>query len=380
MQQRRKRYQAGSVAMDPRTKVWCFRWRDADGRRRAERIGKCTRSEAMRKSEGMRVRINNPNVLPPVTVEQVAQRYILERLPLRHSTSRSYRGKLKIICRDLGSMPMPLKPFEVERWLKTVQSTVTGKVYAPKTRKHFKDMIAMLHDAAMFWEYIPTGRNPMSLFRNSGSSKSVKAPVVLTVAEFGMLLSEIAEEPYRTITLLAACSGLRESELFGLRWRNLDWQRAQVSIEQAVVEGYEDDTKSAASKARLPLDPVVVSVLQDWKAIAPYNGPDDYVFASTILHGRKPLNGNSAQRDKLRPAAIRAGLGPLGWHALRHSYRTWLDEGGAGLSAMKELMRHSDISMTMKYGRGVESANRAANANVVAMLRTVSGLQSVVSD
>jgi integrase len=221
----------------------------------------------------------------------------------------------------------------------------------------------------------------MSLFKNRGSSKAVKPPVILTIDEFAALLNEIGEEPYRTITFLSACSGLRESELFGLRWRNFDWKRAVVSIEQAVVEGHEDDTKSAASRARLPLDPVVIDVLQDWKAIAPFRGPDDYVFASTILRGAKPLSGNSAQRDKLRPAAIRAGLGPLGWHSLRHSYRTWLDEGGAGLSVMKDLMRHANISQTMAYGRGVDSANRAANATVVAMLnRTVTGLQSPVSD
>ncbi len=334
----------------------------------------------MRKAEGIRLRINSPDVTHAVTVNQVAQRYILERMPARHSTSRSYKGKLKIICQHWGNKPLPLKAYEVEQWLKTVKSPVTGDVYAPKTRKHIKDMLAMLHDAAMCWEHIPPQRNPMSLFKNRGSSKPVKAPVILTIDQFGKLLNEINEEPYRTITFLAACSGLRESELFGLRWRNFDWQRSEVSIDGAVVEGHEGDTKSLASKARLPLDPVVVSELKAWEMVAPYRGPHDYVFASTVLHGKKPLNGNSAQRDKLRPAAIRAGLGPLGWHALRHSYRTWLDEGGAGLSAMKDLMRHSTIGMTMAYGRGVESANRVANAAVVARLGTVAGLRSVVSN
>jgi integrase len=382
MLQRKKQYQTGSVALDPRTKTWYFRWRDASGRRRAERIGKCkNKSEAMKAAEGKRLQINDPEAIPTVTVEQVAQRYILERIPPRHSTSRGYRGKLKIIRRDLGSKTMPLKPFEVEQWLKTVESPVTGKVYAPKTRKHIKDMIAMLHDAAMFWQYIPAERNPMSLFKNRGSSKRIKVPVILTIQQFAELLREVEQEPYKTITFLAACSGLRESELFGLRWRDFDWQRAEVSIERAVVEGFEDDTKSAASKKRLPLDPVVISVLQGWKEQAPFTGPSDYVFASSVKLGKKPLNGNSAQRDKLRPAAIRAGLGPLGWHALRHSYRTWLDETGASIPVMKELMRHSCISMTMDtYGRGVESANRVANANVVAMLnRTVAGLQPLVT-
>ena len=72
------------------------------------------------------------------------------------------------------------------------------------------------------------------------------------------------------------------------------------------------------------------------------------------------------QRDYLRPESIKAGLKPLGWQALRHSYRTWLGEKGTGPEVQKELMRHSTIAMSLDgYGRGVPEANRAANATVV---------------
>jgi integrase len=94
--------------------------------------------------------------------------------------------------------------------------------------------------------------------------------------------------------------------------------------------------------------------------------------------GSKPLNSNSAQRDKLRPASLRAGLSPIGWHSLRHSYRSWLDEVGAPVSVQKELMRHSTIAMTMDgYGRGVASANRDANSRLVGkLLDETSGQES----
>jgi integrase len=89
------------------------------------------------------------------------------------------------------------------------------------------------------------------------------------------------------------------------------------------------------------------------------------------------------QTDVLSPTAVRLGLGPVGWHSLRHSYRTWLDETGAPVSVEKELMRHSTIAMTMDgYGRGVPSANRAANAKIVAILLkgTASGLKAAVTN
>jgi integrase len=119
----------------------------------------------------------------------------------------------------------------------------------------------------------------------------------------------------------------------------------------------------------LPLDAAVVSALKNWKLETRFPADGDFVFASPSMLGRQPLHGYSAQRDVLKPAAIRAGLSPIGWHSLRHSYRTWLDETGAPISVQKELMRHSTIAMTMDgYGRGVASANREANSRVVGML------------
>jgi integrase len=75
---------------------------------------------------------------------------------------------------------------------------------------------------------------------------------------------------------------------------------------------------------------------------------------------------NLVQRDYLRPESIKAGLTPLGWHALRHSYRTWLAEVGTGPEVQKELMRHSTIAMALDgYGRGIPEENRKANYAVV---------------
>jgi len=227
----------------------------------------------------------------------------------------------------------------------------------------------MLHDCAMVWEYIPVGRNPMSLIRIEGAGRRQTDPVILTMEEFRKLLTEITKEPYRTMVLLAGCLGLRISEVLGLRWQDFDWLQSEVKIERGVVEGYTDDVKTQSSRKRLPLDAALISALQSWKLKTQFPADGDYAFASPVMLGRKPLQGYQAQTDVLRPAALRAGLGPIGWHSLRHSYRTWLDETGAAVSVQKELMRHSTIAMTMDgYGRGVASANRAANSRVVGML------------
>jgi hypothetical protein len=192
--------------------------------------------------------------------------------------------------------------------------------------------------------------------------------IVLTNDEFRLLLARFTGM-YRVMVMLAACVGLRRSEIFGLKWSDCNWLLREIFVQRSHVEGYEDETKTESCNARVPLHPVIVEALLAWRHESAYNADTDYVFASPTMMGKKPLNSNSVQRDYLRPESIKAGLTPLGWHALRHSYRTWLGEKGTGPEVQRDLMRHSTIAMSLDgYGRGVPEANRAANATVVSDL------------
>jgi hypothetical protein len=63
---------------------------------------------------------------------------------------------------------------------------------------------------------------------------------------------------------------------------------------------------------------------------------------------------------------VKAGLKPLGWHALRHSYRTRQAEKKTGPEVQRDLMRHSTIQMSLDgYSQGVPDLNREANYAVV---------------
>jgi integrase len=81
-----------------------------------------------------------------------------------------------------------------------------------------------------------------------------------------------------------------------LCWGDFDWLRSEVSIQRGVVEGYTDDTKTVASRRKLPLDAAVLTALKSWKLKTQFPADSDYVFASPVKLGRKPLNSNSAQR------------------------------------------------------------------------------------
>ena len=59
----------------------------------------------------------------------------------------------------------------------------------------------------------------------------------------------------------------------------------------------------------------------------------------------------------------------IGWHTLRHTYRSWMDHNGTPLGIQKDLMRHTDIKMTMNgYGSAMPEAMREANSAVVRMV------------
>ena len=192
-----------------------------------------------------------------------------------------------------------------------------------------------------------------------------KPRIVISKDEFRLLLARF-EGMYRVMILLAGCVGLRRSEIFGLKWSDFDWLKNEIFIQRTHVEGYEDETKTESSNTLVPLHPAIVEALLAWRQQSTFNADNDYVFASPVLDGKKPLNSNSVQRDYLRPESIKAGLKPLGWHALRHSYRTRLAEKKTGPEVQRDLMRHNTITMSLDgYGQGVPDLNREANYAVV---------------
>jgi integrase len=66
----------------------------------------------------------------------------------------------------------------------------------------------------------------------------------------------------------------------------------------------------------------------------------------------------------------------IGWHTMRHTYRSWLDETGAPMTVQQNLMRHSDIRTTMNiYGDAIPDTLRKAHGKVVRMaVRAANGL------
>ncbi len=240
---------------------------------------------------------------------------------------------------------------------------------APKSKGHVRSIMHILFNWAMKWELIDIDKmNPMGLVRVEGSSKRLRQPRILSVKEFRALLDQL-QEPIRTMCIVAACLGLRASELVGLQWDDFDWEVLEVHIQRGVVSGGVDEVKTTNSNRRLPVHQNLAALLLEYKAeTAPGAGNYDWLFPSPYGTGR-PRWPWTIQRDHLLPAGIRAGLGPIGWHSFRHSYSTLLHSLHVDLKVQQELLRHSDIRTTMNiYTQVVPDAMREANSRVVEMV------------
>ena len=96
--------------------------------------------------------------------------------------------------------------------------------------------------------------------------------------------------PVNIAVLLVAATGVRISECLGLRWRHVKWDANKIFIEQVFRRGeIVKRTKTKVSKAPVPMCEALASMLTQLRNESPYNGNEDFVFASPYLYGKQPL-------------------------------------------------------------------------------------------
>jgi integrase len=216
------------------------------------------------------------------------------------------------------------------------------------------------------WGVIEIGKNPVALVRVKNASKRLKRPQILEVAQFFEMLKHLAE-PYRTMVMVAQCTGLRISEILGLQWGDFDFEAHTFMVQRSVVSGRVDAVKTEYSKDYVPLDPRLEGLLLEWRTFSAYSSDADWVFANPQTG--KPFHQESLKKHQLHRVAELIGLPDgIGWHTFRHTYRSWLDETGAPMKVQQELMRHASIQTTMNiYGRAMNDSKRKANSQVVGL-------------
>jgi integrase len=320
-----------------------------------------TEADAWRKADSHRLHADSERASNgQVSFGALCDRYIADAMPSRHSTRKSYFAILnKHVTPRWAEVPLSqVRPMFVQEWLDNMTLTA-------KTKGKVKALMHRLFERAMFWELIPMERNPMALVEIPGSSRRFKKPIILTLDQYFAVL-QLLPEPYRTMVVVAQCLGLRVSEILALQWGDINFAELTMRVTRAVVDGVVDEVKTEYSEDDLPLDPDLATVLLNWKRQCA-ESEGNWVFPSPVT-GRC-YHASPIQQDYIRPAGRKLGLGDIGWHTFRHTYRSWLELVGTPIGVQQKLMRHAQIATTMNvYGNAMMESKRAANSKVVQMV------------
>ncbi len=354
------RVNTGSVVQDKRDKVWRFYWWE-NGKRRSKALGRFnTKADAWKAAKPLRDALETDRrVIPGVpTVKTLLEHYRTEKMPTRKDTKRGYESWIRVhILPNWGERPITdLQARPVELWLESLN-------LAPKSRTHIRGILSSLWNFAMWRQDIPIQVNPISLVTVKGASKRIRQPRSLTVEQFRLLVSQL-KEPFGTIALMCVCFGLRISECLALRWSDIDWLNAQLRVERGIVEQTVDDVKTDESRKSFAVADELLERLKEWRRATDFPADGDWIFASPLKIGRLPYSYTGFWRE-LDRAGKDCGIGHIGTHSFRHSYRMWIDAIGTPIGVQQKLMRHSDIRTTMNiYGDAESGDMRRVNGKI----------------
>jgi integrase len=162
--------------------------------------------------------------------------------------------------------------------------------------------------------------------------------------EIGRLLNAAAPA-YRTLLATAVLSGLRQGELLALHWADIDFDREVIHVRRALNrQRQEASPKTSHSLREVVLMPALAKALSHHREASQFRKPDDYVFTT---RGGTPLHWANISVRALKPALRRAGLSPIRWHDLRHTFASLLIAGGANITFVSRQLGHSSSQITL---------------------------------
>jgi integrase len=166
----------------------------------------------------------------------------------------------------------------------------------------------------------------------------------------------------RALYLTAAMTGLRQGELLGLRWRDVDWAAQKVRVVRPYVRGKFRTPKSRMSSRAVPMADRVGQELELLFQASAYQAEDDLVFGHP--HTGHPLERSQVSK-RFKRTLKRAGVREIRFHDLRHTFGTRCAAAGVPLRTLQAWMGHADIKTTMVYTHYAPGANEAELVNGV---------------
>jgi integrase len=176
-----------------------------------------------------------------------------------------------------------------------------------------------------------------------GRKKAKRPRRILTDDQTRALLESVTPT-IRLMLLTAISTGMRVSELLGLKWGRVDLKLGRIRVDERYYRGDTGETKSENSKRVLSLGHLVDAYRRFKREAAT---EETYVFEND----GSPMDDRAILRDVIRPAAKRLGFHfeGFGWHSFRRQNLTVMQEVGATPFEAMAQAGHSRPAMTSEY-------------------------------
>jgi integrase len=377
--------------------AWVVGYTDSNGKRRLQTFSRKKAAEEYAARASIQVR-EGTHVADSVsvTVAKAGEFWIAgaEAAELERTTIDQYNQHLKLhIIPFLGHMLLSrLTAPIVRNFEDTLRDAGRSAAMIKRARGSLGALLADAQERGLVARNVVRdlrGRRRRGKERQAERRHKAKLVVgvdIPTRAEIKAII-EAAKGRWRPLFIADIFTGLRASELRGLRWPDVELANRQIQVRQR-VDRYNKlgSPKSDAGRRTIPIPRMVVNVLREWKLACP-KGDDDLVFPNgagkaesltNIIHRgliptliaagvTKPVidDAGNAVLDKDGKPQVTAKY--TGMHALRHFYASWLinrpADGGLGLQpkSVQERLGHSSIVMTMDvYGHLFPRADDSA--------------------
>ena len=235
------------------------------------------------------------------------------------------------------------QPTTINRDIQRLGSVLTQAVRAGVLDRHpLKDLVKMKTDRAGRVRYLSAAEEAALRDTLTAREERMRAERIrMNTWRIERHLQPLSErkgeliDHLKPLVLLALNTGMRRGELFSLKW-------AQVNFDSKILTVIAATAKSGQTR-RVPLNAEAIDVLIKWRERNSPCSSDDYVFPGS--GGARLTHINTSWRGVARAAQ----LSGFNFHDLRHTFASKLVQAGVDLNTVRELLGHSEISMTLRY-------------------------------
>lgn len=253
------------------------------------------------------------------------------------------------LCRShikptLGSVKLSaLTPAHVQRFY---TEKLSGDL-SPRTVQYMHDTLRKSLRQAVKWGLIP--HNVTEAVEAPKASKRDIHP--LSPTEARRLLSVAAEDRLEAVFVLAVTTGMRQGEILGLQWNDVDLDRAKLQIRRTLIAQSGSpkfgQPKTARGRRAVSLAPETVDALRRHRKrqfIEGLHSSDGLVFCT---QAGKPVTPQNLTQRVLKRLLVKAELPPIRFHDLRHTAATILLGQGVNPKIVQEMLGHASIQLTL---------------------------------